>query len=119
MALDGYHNLWVAEHVINKISVIDTTAGEHKDINIPTKNPFTQWLTADTNGNIWFAEQRGNSLGTVSAVAGPLQASSGSSQVTSPNSTGSLSSYKNNAIPQLGVSYAEVVGPAVARWYYI
>ena len=114
MALDGYHNLWVAEHIINKISVIDTTTGEHKDINIPTKNPFTQWLTADTNGNIWFAEQRGNSLGTVSAAAGPLQASSSSSQVTSPNNTGSLSSYKNNAIPQLGVSYAEVVGPAVA-----
>ena len=66
-----------------------------------------------TNGNIWFAEQRGNSLGTVS-LAGPLQASSSSSQVTSPNNTGSLSSYKNNAIPQLGVSYAEVVGPAVA-----
>jgi copper transport protein len=114
MALDGYHNLWIAEHVINKISVIDTTTGEHKDINIPANNPFTQWLTADTNGNIWFAEQRGNSLGTVSAIAGPLQASSSPSQATSPNSTNSVSYSKNNAIPQLSFSYADIIGPGVA-----
>ena len=114
MALDGYHNLWVAEHVINKISVIDTTTGEHKDVNIPASNPFTQWLTADTNGNIWFAEQRGNSLGTVSAIAGPLQASSSPSQVISPNNTNNVSNSKNNVIPQLSFSYADIIGPGVA-----
>jgi len=114
MALDSYHNLWVAEHVINKISVIDTTRGEHKEINLPAKNPFTQWLTADINGNIWFAEQRGDSLGTVNAIAGPLQPGPSSSQSTSPNRTGSSSGQNMNTIPHLSFSYADIVGPAVA-----
>lgn len=115
MALDGYHNLWIAEHVINKISIIDTTTGEHKDIDLPAKNPFTQWLTADSNGNIWFAEQRGNSLGTVNAVTGTLQASSSSSQVSSSISTDNRNLInKNNGIPQLGFRYADIIGPAVA-----
>ncbi len=114
MALDSYHNLWVAEHIINKISVIDTMTGEHKDVNIPTKNPFTQWLAADSSGNIWFAEQRGNSLGTISPIASPLQSSSSSNQVSSSNAGGNPSSHNINTIPQLGFSYADIIGPTVA-----
>ena len=116
MALDGYHNLWVAEHVINKISVIDTTTGQHKDVDIPAANPFTQWLTTDSNGNIWFAEQRGNSIGTISATTGSLQAPSSSSQTTSSsvNTNNNILNNKGNAIPQLGFSYADILGPAVA-----
>jgi copper transport protein len=113
MALDSYHNLWVAEHIINKISVIDTTTGEHKDINIPTKNPFTQWLVADGGGKIWFAEQRGDSLGTISSVASTLQQGTSSSQVPS-SSTGVSPTRNANTIPQLGFGYADIIGPTVA-----
>ncbi|MFN3655215.1 MAG: hypothetical protein ACK4TO_07830, partial [Candidatus Nitrosotenuis sp.] len=31
----------------------------------PTKSTFTQFVTADKNGNIWFVEQRGNKIGRV------------------------------------------------------
>ena len=40
----AYHNLWVAEHTINKIAVIDPTTGESKEVNIPNQSPFVQWL---------------------------------------------------------------------------
>jgi copper transport protein len=114
MALDSYHNLWVAEHIINKISVIDTTTGEHKDVNIPTKNPFTQWLAADGSGKIWFAEQRGNSLGMISSVASPLQPGPSSSQASSSSNTGGSSNHNTITIPQLGFGYADIIGPTVA-----
>ncbi len=42
MAMDNYGFLWVAEHTTNKIAVID---------------PYIQFLTSDSGGIIWFAEQ--------------------------------------------------------------
>ncbi len=118
MAFDSYHNIWVAEHVINKISVIDPRTGAHKEVNIPARNPFAQWLTSDSNGNIWFAEQRGDSLGVIKQSLNPLQSSP--SSAGSPSTSSSQSNNKNNSnsnnngIPQLGFSYADVVGPTVA-----
>ncbi len=67
MAMDKYGNVWVAQHTINKISVIDPETGNSKEVNIPNKTPFVQWLTSDADGNIWFAEQRGNALGMISS----------------------------------------------------
>jgi copper transport protein len=118
MAFDSYHNIWVAEHVINKISVIDPRTGVHKEVNIPARNPFAQWLTSDSSGNIWFAEQRSNALGVIKQSLNPLQSSPNSAGSTSPSSsqsnTKNNSSSNNNDIPQLGFSYADVVGPTVA-----
>ncbi|MFZ0224479.1 MAG: copper resistance protein CopC, partial [Candidatus Nitrosopolaris sp.] len=48
MTLDNNRNLWVAEHVINKIAVIDPSIGEHTEVNIPQQSPFVQWITSDS-----------------------------------------------------------------------
>ena len=55
MTMDSYHNLWVAEHTINKIAVIDPRTGANKEVTIPNQSPFVQWITADSKGNIWLA----------------------------------------------------------------
>jgi copper transport protein len=65
MAMDNYGYLWVAEHTTNKIAVIDTETGLSREIAIPIVNPYVQFLTSDSKGNIWFAEQRGNALGLI------------------------------------------------------
>jgi copper transport protein len=66
MALDGRGNLFVAEHTINKIAVLDTSTGQSTEVNIPSSDPLTQWLTSDAKGNIWFAEPGGGALGVIS-----------------------------------------------------
>jgi len=65
MAMGKYGYLWVAEHTTNKIAVINPTTGSSMEIAIPKANPFIQFLTSDSKGNIWFAEQRGDSLGVI------------------------------------------------------
>src|SRR5687767_2262993 len=57
-----------AEHTINKIAVIDPRTGDHRELDLPAANPFVQWITSDSNGNIWLAEQRGNALASVTPV---------------------------------------------------
>jgi copper transport protein len=113
MALDNYRNLWVAEHVINKIAVIDPYTGEHSEVNIPQQSPFVQWITSDSQGNVWMAEQRAASLGQITITAKPSLSSLAGSQ------TGSSSAANGNngnkiSLPTFGFSYAEVVGPSVA-----
>lgn len=65
MAIDNYGYLWVAEHTTNKIAVIDPETGLNREIEIPTPNPYVQFLTSDSKGNIWFAEPHGDSLGYI------------------------------------------------------
>ena len=65
MAMGKYGYLWVAEHTTNKIAVIDPTTGSSMELKIPKANPYIQFLTSDSKGNIWFAEQRGDSLGVI------------------------------------------------------
>ncbi|MDE1872375.1 MAG: hypothetical protein KGH99_02730 [Thaumarchaeota archaeon] len=55
-------DLFVAEHTINKIAVLDPRTGESAEVDIPSANPLTQWLTSDAGGNIWFAEPGGAAL---------------------------------------------------------
>ena len=71
MTLDNNRNLWVAEHTINKIAVIDPRTGENKEVNIPQQSPFVQWITSDSHGNVWLAEQRGNSLAVITNTVKP------------------------------------------------
>jgi copper transport protein len=113
MALDNYRNLWVAEHVINKIAVIDPSTGQHSEVNIPQQSPFVQWITSDSQGNIWMAEQRAASLGRITIIAKPSLSSLAGSQTG--NSPAANSNNGNKiSLPTLGFSYAEVVGPSVA-----
>lgn len=113
MALDNYRNLWVAEHVINKIAVMDPSTGEHSEVNIPQQSPFVQWITADSQGNIWMAEQRSASLGQITIIAKPSLSSLVGSQTGSNPAANSNNSNKIR-LPTFGFSYAEVVGPSVA-----
>jgi copper transport protein len=120
MAMDKYENLWVAEHTINKIAVIDPRTGEHKEVDIPSSTPFVQWITSDSEGNIWLAEQRGNSLGVISSTLNPTPQSGSPSLLTTESSasknspSGSPSTGRNDFIPHYGFNYPDFVAPAVA-----
>ena len=104
MTLDGYRNLWVAEHTINKIAVIDQQTGVVREVTLPGQSPFVQWLTSDSEGNVWFAEQRGNALGVIKSTV-----SNGITQV------GSLESSKGTAEKTSfeGLPYSQIVAPSV------
>jgi copper transport protein len=113
MAIDKYGNLWVAEHTINKIAVIDPNTGQHKEVDIPAPSPFVQWITSDSTGNIWLAEQRGNALAVVTSIENPFQSNvaaskelSGNNNFDSPDNIGFTAPF--------GLSYADVVGPSLA-----
>jgi copper transport protein len=117
MALDNNNNLWIAEQTINKIAIIDPRTGEDKEVTIPSPSPFIQWLTSDSRGNIWFAEQRGDSLGVITVNANPLQSGSPAGDATTnslSNNNQSSSDGDNDFIPQYGFNFTEIVGPAVA-----
>lgn len=65
MALDAYHNLWVAQHVSDTLAILDPETEETINIDIPTSSSFVQYLVTDSKKDIWFAEQRGNALAKV------------------------------------------------------
>ena len=113
MAMDKYNNLWVAEHQIDKIAVIDPRTGASNEANIPIAGSFIQWLTSDDNGTIWFAAQQGNGLGSITETAKPSQSllpsgngGNGGAQQAMPST--------NAGVPQLGISFAFAAGPGIA-----
>jgi copper transport protein len=110
MAMDKYGNLWVAEHTINKIAVIDPRTGDHREIELPAATPFVQWITSDSNGNIWLAEQRGNALASVTSNENLSQSTP---EATEASSEASNSVYEGITIP-FGLSYADIIGPSIA-----
>jgi copper transport protein len=106
MAFDKYGNLWVAEHTINKNAVIDTQKSKIREVPVKAPSPFIQWLTTDSNGNIWFAEQRGNSIGMIQPSAGSMV----QQQVQEPTK----SSISNTpSIVKLDINYQNFVAPAI------
>ena len=112
MAMDNYGNLWVAEHTIDKIAVIDPRTGASKEANIPITGSFIQWVTSDDNGRIWFAAQRGNGLGSITITAKPPS----SSLPSSGNGSGQQQASASTAggVPQIGFSFAAAAGPGIA-----
>ncbi|HYL66264.1 MAG TPA: copper resistance protein CopC [Nitrosopumilaceae archaeon] len=103
MVFDNYHNLWVAQHTLDKIAVMDPRTGEFREFDIPTKNTWVQWLTVDSQGNIVMAEYMSGSLGIISTNVNPA--------LTQDNSqTNNLPA----GIPRLGFSYADMVAPSMA-----
>ena len=99
MAFDGNHDLWVAQHTLNKIIVVDPRTGETKEFDIPSSSSFTQWVTSDSKGNIILAEQRANALGIITTSTS-ISAQE-SSQKPAP------------VIPQLGFGYTDVAAPSI------
>jgi len=103
MAFDSYGNLWLAEHTIDRVGVLDPRTGESSEAKIPISGSTIQWLTADDKGKIWFAAQRGSALGSISITAKP----------SSSPQEGDQSDQALN-VPQLPFSFTSVVGPAIA-----
>ena len=104
MTLDKYRNLWVAEHTVNKIAVIDPMTGASREVEVPTQSPFVQWLASDSEGNVWFAEQRGNALGVIKSTPSPAR-----SEVAMPTEND-----KGKTSPEMTLSYTKIIGPMVA-----
>src|SRR2546426_4527300 len=103
MAFDKYHNLWVAQHTIDKIAIVDTRTKEYIEKNIPSSNSWVQWITSDSQGNIVIAEEKANALGIITIS---VNSSSGNFQNNQANIPA--------GIPQIGFSYTQVVAPSVA-----
>jgi copper transport protein len=64
IAVDKNGYLWVAEHITDFLSVIDLETGENMQVKIPSGS-YVQYIISDRDGNIWFAEQGHDGLGTV------------------------------------------------------
>ena len=125
MALDKDRNLWVAEHVTNRLTVIDPSTGKTKEVTLPISAPFVQYLTTDNDGRIWFAAQRGNSLGYITSSVNPLQGASSSSSLTSTQTSSSAVGQENEAAaavpggdtlltPLFNVGFEYLLGPVIA-----
>lgn len=65
ITVDNKGYLWVAEHIDDFLSVIDLATGENTQVKIPSGS-YVQYIISDTEGNVWFAEQGYDGLGTVS-----------------------------------------------------
>jgi copper transport protein len=101
MAFDANHDLWLAQHTLNKISVIDPRTGKNAEFDIPTQSSFTQWVTTDSQGDIILAEQRANALGVLTSSLRP-----GFVENTEQANT-------SLGVP-LGFSYTDLAGPSIA-----
>ncbi|MCI0560675.1 MAG: copper resistance protein CopC [Nitrososphaera sp.] len=105
MAMDSYGNLWFAEHEIDRIGVIDPRTGASTEAKIPIAGSTIQWLTSDDTGKIWFAAQRGASLGSITISAKPVP--------PGPIDGGQAGGNATEPIPQVGFSFAQIAGPAI------
>lgn len=95
-AFDRYQNIWFAQHVVDKLAVYDPDRNDIIEIPIPTKASFVQFMTADNNDNIWFAEQRGGKIGMI--------------KINEIPSTGIISIEEQGFEPK----YVEIVSPLIA-----
>jgi copper transport protein len=106
MAMDGYGNLWFAEHTIDRVGVIDPRTGEGAEARIPIAGSTIQWITAGDRGRIWFAAQRGAALGSITITAKPA--------TTPPGNGGQDGGQAAGGIPELPFSFTDLAGPAIA-----
>jgi len=110
MVFDNYHNLWIAQHTLDKIAVMDPRTGQFREFNVPSSNSFVQWITTDSQGNVILAEQRANALGIITISVNPVMAQE--------NTSGSQANLPAG-IPRLGFSYADVAAPSIAGFLIV
>jgi copper transport protein len=103
MVFDNYHNLWIAQHILDKIVVMDPRTDQFREFDLPTKNTWVQWITVDSQGDIIMAEQRANELGIITTNVNPALAQDNSQANNLPV-----------GIPHLGFSYADMASPSIA-----
>jgi copper transport protein len=87
--------------VIDSLGVYDPHNGDIMEVQIPTNSSFTQFVTSDMDGNVWFAENRGNKIGMVKITETPVLQSS----------TNVIEEYDKNTI---SLRYSEFMSPLVA-----
>ncbi|HEU0144419.1 MAG TPA: CopD family protein, partial [Nitrososphaera sp.] len=114
MAMDSYGNLWFAQHEIDKIGVIDPRTGEGTEADVPISGSFVQWITSDNEGRIWFAAQRGSALGSIITTAKPGSAVTVNDEQQQQLVLLNGTSGPTTPIQQLGFSFADIAGPAIA-----
>jgi copper transport protein len=121
MGLDTYGNVWFAQHVIDEIGVLDPTNGEISEVKVPTSGSFVQWLVPDDQGRIWFAEQRGSSLGSITMVVSPTANTAEAQTEQLEDQSQTLGSRQMETIdrdvqeiPDLGFDFADAFGPLIA-----
>jgi copper transport protein len=116
MAMDGYGNLWFAQHEIDKIGVIDPSTGEGREANLPITGSFVQWITSDNEGRIWFAAQRGSALGSVTIMTDNPASSETANDEGQQQQQQQLNGTSGPIAPirELGFSFADVAGPVIA-----
>jgi len=102
MVFDNYHDLWVAQHTLDKIAVVDPRTGQFREFDVPSSHSFVQWITTDSRGDIIMAEQRASALGIITISVNPA--------LTQDNSQA------NNlpaGIPPLGLGYVYIVALSI------
>ncbi len=79
MVFDSNHNLWVAQHTLDDISVVNTRTGDVNEFPVPSTGSLTQYVASDSQGNILLVEQGSHAIGflTSSSGAAPVQKGSG------------------------------------------
>jgi copper transport protein len=100
MAFDANHDLWLAQHTLDKIAVIDTRTSTTTEFDIPTKSSFTQWIATDSQGDIILAEQRANAIGIITSSL-------------KPGFVENIEQRTTLGVP-LGFDYADLAGPSMA-----
>jgi len=112
MVFDIYKNIWIAEHVSDVLAILDPDSGKTTNIKIPKQGSFVQYLTTDSQGDIWFAEQRGGGLGkaTIKFIPSNIQPSRTEYPPTNNNTTNQSN---NNAIPMniKKLEFYKIIGP--------
>jgi copper transport protein len=117
MAMDNYRNLWFAQHVIDKVGILDPRSGGATEIRIPSSGSFVQYLVSDSNGTIWAAEQRGSGLGRISSLgtgAVPPTPNSATDGSDSGSVATSSSSSSSSSYPLFGLEFIDILSPSVA-----
>ncbi|MDE1762886.1 MAG: copper resistance protein CopC [Thaumarchaeota archaeon] len=71
IAFDKNHDLWVAQHTLDKMAVLDTRTGQTNEYDIPTKSSSTQYITVDSQGEVILAEERAHAVGILTTSVNP------------------------------------------------
>ncbi|HJT85671.1 MAG TPA: copper resistance protein CopC [Nitrososphaeraceae archaeon] len=128
IAFDKYNNLVIAQHIADTIAVLDPDTGTTASFDIPTKGSFVQYLTKDSNNDIWFAEQRGDALAKISTkfipsssyTSAPQESSASEEVITDPTQINSIKNANHTGINLLisiikgtGIKFSDIFGPII------
>lgn len=69
LLIDDRGNIWMVEHVGNRIAKFDSSRGSLTEYEVPSRPlALTLWLASDRDGNVWFTEWATNKIGIVNVT---------------------------------------------------